>query len=139
MTRSGTAERSKAPPSLPPPPLPVVLAVNVITEREARGWSQEQLAVFSHTTRETIGKIEAGREASKAQGTTGRTIEKIADAIGIHWTELVRVRVELQTTYDEAMRVMLDGTRVRPSVIPGQGDKRSRKTYVDTPLVAVAR
>lgn len=102
-----------------PPPLAVVIAVNIIAEREERGLSQEQLAVYSHVTRETIGKLEAAREVSKAKGTTTRTLSAVASALDIDWTELVRVRPELAAEYDRATRVYLKGHSPALSLIKG--------------------
>lgn len=51
----------------------------VATMRKARGWSQENLAEYSHISLRQIAAIENGKSFL-----TERTAEKIAKALGVH-------------------------------------------------------
>jgi DNA-binding XRE family transcriptional regulator len=47
-------------------------------ERQARGWTQEQLAESSGVHRVTIARIETGAASPKAE-----TLKRLADALGV--------------------------------------------------------
>ena len=105
-------------------PLSVVLAVNVRHERDARGWTQEQLGVYSELTRATVAIIEAGRVASRAQSTTTKTVEAIANALGVSWSDLLAVWPTRAEDYASATRVYREAKRATLrglEVVEGEG------------------
>ncbi len=70
------------PPPLPPDP---ALGLAIKELREARGWTQEELASHAGTTVGTISRVEAAKNAP-----AWATVMQIIDALGMPLTELAR-------------------------------------------------
>ncbi len=70
------------PPPLPPDP---ALGLAIKELREARGWTQEELASNAGTTVGTISRVEAAKNAP-----AWATVMQIIDALGVSLTELAR-------------------------------------------------
>jgi transcriptional regulator with XRE-family HTH domain len=120
------------------PPYPVVVATNVYRLRKARNWSQEKLARRAELSSDTIGVIENGRDPAKGQNALRLdTLVAIAEALSLEGGPVTPK--DLLDWSEEASRVKLPGKHLSMSPSPRSRDRTHRKTYVDSPVVAVAR
>ncbi|WP_368233485.1 helix-turn-helix domain-containing protein [Anaerotruncus rubiinfantis] len=58
---------------------------NIVRLRQLKGWTQEDLAHYADLTVSSISKIERGKS-----NPTLRTLDRIADALGVETDELLR-------------------------------------------------
>ena len=58
---------------------------NIVRLRQLKGWTQEDLAYYADLTVASISKIERG-----VTNPTLKTLDKIADALGVETDELLR-------------------------------------------------
>lgn len=71
----------------PPPSVTDVLATRIRELREARGLSQEEVAVKAHLDRADLSRIENGK-GPRSLGTT--RLNNIAQALGVTLSDLVQ-------------------------------------------------
>jgi len=58
---------------------------NIVRLRQLKGWTQEDLAHYADLTVSSVSKIERGKS-----NPTLRTLDRIADALGVETDELLR-------------------------------------------------
>jgi transcriptional regulator with XRE-family HTH domain len=63
------------------------LSANISRLRNAKGWSQEELAAYSGLHRTFVGSVERGE-----RNATLSTLEALADALGVSVTDLLARR-----------------------------------------------
>jgi transcriptional regulator with XRE-family HTH domain len=65
--------------------------------RQAKGWTQEQLAVYAGSSQPTVNLLEAGKRNPSAS-----TLEKLARALGVEVVDLFPKPQELQPSLEDA-------------------------------------
>lgn len=75
---------------MPTPNTSQLLAFNVTRLRNARGFSQKELARRMKVAHTRVSEIENGH-----CGASGNTIDKLADALGVHISELLITEAEV--------------------------------------------
>lgn len=137
------AQRKPTPKPTPPYSMAVVLAVNCKADREAHGWTQEELGVYAGLTRATVGVIEKARENGRDNSSTQRTIEAIARVLQEgDWLALITPRAALQARYDQvATRVYLNGQPQASGLrsVPTSPNRPGQPAPLQTVLVTVVR
>lgn len=77
--------RAHVKPTLPPPSAREVLALNVIRQRQEKGWSQEELAFHTGLHRTFIAHVER-----QVRNISLDNIERIARAFDLHTYQLLK-------------------------------------------------